>query len=278
VPPERHGGYGALFAAPYGHQPQPQEHRMKFAIATSLLVVTTALCYASHTRAATVGVRFTEGVAHGFPVLRSVEGEQLAAGEFTQIARDDLVESRFVFRFHDGSLYEETVVFSQRSVFQLEHYRIVQRGRSFPETLEASIDRSSGRYDVRYRADEDALEERLSGRFTLPEDVYSGMLGTLMKNVAPGESPIVHILVFTPQPRVIKVQIASAGEDTMTLGGRPVPTFRYLIKPQLGMLASLLVVDLAPIQCWIIAGDAPAFVKFQGPLYFMGPVWRIELN
>jgi hypothetical protein len=174
---------------------------MKFAIATSLLVVTTALCYASHTRAATVGVRFTEGVAHGFPVLRSVEGEQLAAGEFTQIARDDLVESRFVFRFHDGSLYEETVVFSQRSVFQLEHYRIVQRGRSFPETLEASIDRSSGRYDVRYRADEDALEERLSGRFTLPEDVYSGMLGTLMKNVAPGESDRSHPRLHTAAAR-----------------------------------------------------------------------------
>jgi len=251
---------------------------MKRAVATSLLLVTATLWFPSHTRAGTVAVRFTEGVAHGFPVLRSVEGEQLAAGEFTQVARDDLVENRFVFRFRDGSLYDENVVFSQRGVFRLERYRIVQRGRSFPETIEASIDRSTGRYDVRYQADEDAVEERLSGHFTLPEDVYSGMLGTLMKNLAPAESPIVHVLVFTPQPRVVKMQIAAAGEDTMTLGGRPLPTLRYQIKPQLGMLASLLVIDLPPIQCWVITGDAPAFVKFQGPLYFMGPVWRIELN
>jgi hypothetical protein len=252
---------------------------MKHAIAASLLVVTAAAFFdPSHTRAETVAVRFAEGVAHGFPVLRSVNGEEMAGGEFTQVSRDDVVESRFVFRFRDGSLYDETVVFSQRGVFRLERYRVMQRGPSFPETLEASIERSSGRYDVRYQADEDSPEERLSGRFTLPEDVYSGMLGTLMKNLAPSENPIVQLLVFTPQPRVVKVQIAAAGEDTLMLGRRPVPTIRYLIKPQLGMLASLLVVDLAPIQCWVIGGEAPAFVKFQGPLYFMGPVWRIELN
>jgi len=44
------------------------------------------------------------------------------------------------------------------------------------------------------------------------------------------------------------------------------------------MLASLLVVVVAPVQCWVLKGDAPAFVKFEGPLYFMGPTWRIELN
>jgi hypothetical protein len=251
---------------------------MKRAIATSLLVVTAAFLDPSHARAETVAVRFAEGVAHGFPVLRSVDGEEMAAGEFTQVSRDDIVESRIVFRFRDGSLYDETVVFSQRGLFRLERYSVVQRGPSFPETLEASIERSSGRYDVRYRADEDSPEERLSGRFTLPEDVYSGMLGTLMKNLMSGENLIVQLLVFTPQPRVVKVQIAAAGEDTLMLGRRPVPTIRYLIKPQLGILASLLIVDLAPIQCWVIGGEAPAFVKFQGPLYFMGPVWRIELN
>ena len=251
---------------------------MKRVIATGLVVVTAALLNPLYAPAATVSVRFAEGVAHGFPVLRSVEGEQLAVGEFTQVPRDDVVESRVVFRFRDGSLYDETVVFSQRVVFRLERYRVVQRGPSFPETLEASIERNSGRYDVRYRADEDSPEERVSGRFTLPEDVYSGMLGMLMKNLASGENPIVQLLHFTPQPRVVKVQIASAGEDTLPLGGRPVPTIRYLIKPQLGVLASLLVVDPAPIQCWVIGGEAPAFVKFHGPLYFMGPVWRIELN
>jgi hypothetical protein len=32
------------------------------------------------------------------------------------------------------------------------------------------------------------------------------------------------------------------------------------------------------VRCWIVDGDAPGFVRFEGPLYFMGPVWRIEPN
>ena len=228
--------------------------------------------------AAPVPVRFTEGVMHGFPVLRSAQGERLASGELTQVARGDVVESRLVFRFQDGSLYDETVVFSQRDVFKIDKYRLVQRGPSFPESVEASIDRATGNYGVRYRADQDSAEEVLSGRFTLPDDVYSGMLGVALKNLSPGESATVQIVVFTPQPRLVKVLLAPHSVDQLTIGERPITTTRYTIKPQLGMLASLLVVDVAPVQCWVLKGDAPAFIKFEGPLYFIGPVWRIELN
>jgi hypothetical protein len=228
--------------------------------------------------AAPLAVRFTEGVARGFPVLRSQAGEPLAAGELSQVARGDLVHSHLVFRFRDGSLYDETVVFSQRDVFTLEEYRVTQRGPSFPESIEASLDRATGRYDVRYRGDDDSPEELVSGRLALPADVYSGMLGLLMKNLPPGAKQTVQVVVFTPQPRFVTVLLEPGAEDQLMLGERPITATRYLIKPQLGLLASLLVVDPPAMQCWIVGGDAPAFVKFQGPLYFMGPVWRIELN
>ncbi len=228
--------------------------------------------------AAPVPVRFTEGLVHGFPVLRSAQGERLAVGELTQVARGDVVESRLVFRFHDGSLYDETVVFSQGGVFRVDTYRLVQRGPSFPESVDAYIDRATGKYGVRYRADQESPEEVLSGRFSLPDDVYSGMLGIALKNLSAGESTTVQVIVFTPQPRLVKVLLAPHAVDQLMIGDHPVPTTRYLIKPQLGVLASLLVVDVAPLQCWVVKGDAPAFIKFEGPLYFMGPVWRIELN
>jgi hypothetical protein len=38
----------------------------------------------------------------------------------------------------------------------------------------------------------------------------------------------------------------------------------------------LLVVDLPDVKMWIVPGAAPAFVRAEGPLYFMGPTWRIE--
>ena len=28
---------------------------------------------------------------------------------------------------------------------------------------------------------------------------------------------------------------------------------------------------------WVLGGEAPAFVKSEGPLYAGGPIWRIQL-
>jgi hypothetical protein len=225
-----------------------------------------------------ITVRFLEGVTRGFPVLRSVKGEILAHGDLVQIARGDRVDNRMVFRFLDGSQYEETVVYSQRDMFTLLQYRLAQRGPSFPESIEASIDRETGRYDVRYRADEDSAEEVLTGRLELPNDVYNGMLMTLLKNLAPRESRVVQIVAFTPKPRLVKMLLQPAAADAVHLGDATMSATRFLIRPQLGLLASLLVTDLPDVKCWIVDGEAPAFLRFEGPLYFMGPIWRIELN
>jgi hypothetical protein len=223
-------------------------------------------------------VRFSEGVTRGFPVLRAQGGEVLAQGDLVQIARGDQVETRLVFRFRDGSLYDETLTFSQRDVFRLLTYRILQRGPSFPETLEASIDRATGVYRVRYRADDDSPEEMLTGTFELPPDVYNGLLSTLLKNLDAGTSRTVQIVAFTPKPRLVKMLLEPVAAEPVPMGTVHVPATRYHIKPQLGMFASLLVMALPDVKTWIANGEAPAFLRFEGPLYFMGPVWKIDWN
>ena len=247
----------------------------RMTLGAALLLLT---LLAGHPAAADpVAVRYTEGVTRGFPVLRSVSGEKLAQGELSQIPRGgDVVESRLVFRFKDGSLHDERVVFSQRDVFTLLSYHIVQRGPSFPETVEASIDRATGRYDVRYRGDQDSPEETLSGDFTLPLDVYNGLLAMLMKNLPAGDSTVVQIVAFTPKPRLVKMLLMPAAEDTIMMGETAVPATRFMVRPQLGMFASLLVADIPDVKCWIVGGEAPALLRFEGPLYFMGPIWRID--
>ena len=244
----------------------------------SLVVLTCAitLAAASPVFAEPVTVRFTEGVTHAFPVLRSAGGEKLAQGELTQIPRGDRVENRLTFRFRDGSVYDERVVFSQRDMFTLMSYQIVQKGPSFPESIEAKVDRDSGRYEVRYKGDEDAAEEVLKGKIELPNDVYNGLLGTLMKNLPAGTSTTVQIIAFTPKPRFVKMLLTPAGDDTVMMGETAVPATRFLVKPQLGLFASLLVTDLPDVKVWILGGEAPAFLKFEGPLFFMGPIWRID--
>jgi hypothetical protein len=73
----------------------------------------------------TVPVRHTEGVMHGFLVLRTLEGKSIADGQLTQDARvtqdarGGLVTVHLIFRFKDGSIYDDTTVFSQRGTFRL---------------------------------------------------------------------------------------------------------------------------------------------------------------
>jgi hypothetical protein len=223
-----------------------------------------------------VAVRFTEGVSRAFPVLRNAKGEKIAQGDLIQIPRGDRVENRLTFRFRDGSFYDETVVFSQQDVFTLLSYRLVQRGPSFPETIDASVDRETGRYTVRYKGDEDSPEEVIKGKLEIPADAYNGLLSTLMKNLPAGDSATVQIIAFTPKPRLVKMLLMPASEDTVMMSETAVPSTRFLVKPQLGLFASLLVADIPDIKIWVAGGDAPAFLRFEGPLYFMGPIWRID--
>jgi hypothetical protein len=230
------------------------------------------LLLAASARSAPIAVSYQEGVVRAFPVLRSMENEMLAQGDFVQVARGDQVTMRLVFRFKDGSLHDETVVFAQRGLFTMQRYRLVQRGPSFPETLDASVDRETGRYEVRYRADEDSAEEQVTGSVTLPDDTYNGMLSLVVKNLAPGVSETVSIVAFTPKPRVVKLQLVPLAKEGSPMG----EVVRYHIRPKLGLIASLLVADIPDTRVWILRGDAPTFLKAEGPLYFLGPTWRVE--
>jgi len=244
----------------------------------ALAALALGLLSASAAVADPVAVRFAEGIGRGFPVLRDANGRTIAHGDLMQVPRGDRIENRLTFRFGDGSFYDEQVVFSQRDVFTLLSYRIVQRGPSFPETIEASIDRESRRYTVRYRAEEDSPEEFVAGEFEMPEDVYNGLLSTLLKNLPAGGSATVQIIAFTPKPRPVKMLLMPASQDTLLMGEAAVTSTRFLVKPQLGLFASLLVADIPDIKIWVASGEAPAFLRFEGPLYFMGPVWRIDWN
>src|SRR5258705_7003615 len=131
-----------------------------------------------------VPVRHMEGLMHGFLALRTLDGKRLADGEMTQIAEGDRVTSRLIFRFKDGSVYDDTTVFSQRGAFRLLSDHLVQRGPSFKQPMESSLDASSGQITVRYK-DQDGEEKVLKERRDLPSDVANGLLFTLVKHIQP---------------------------------------------------------------------------------------------
>jgi hypothetical protein len=77
-----------------------------------LIVAIGALLWPCGLPADLVGVRYKEGLLHGFLILRTEEGAAIAVGDWTQLAHRDSVTSDLIFHFKDGSPYQETTVFS----------------------------------------------------------------------------------------------------------------------------------------------------------------------
>jgi len=246
-----------------------------------LLVLGTAL---GTLVAAPIPVRFAEGVTHGFLLLRSLDGSLVATGDLLQIIQGGVIEKRMVFQFTDGSVFEESVVFTQEGVYTMQSYGLLQRGPMFTEDIEVSLERATGKYRVKTVAHEDAREEILEGTLEdLPPDVYNGMILTVVKDLPAGAGETVHYVAFTPAPRLIQLEMAPAGDEQKVLVGELTKTaVHFVLKPQLGIwlefFATLLGHSPPDEHVWIVPDEVPAFVRFEGPLYPTGPVWRIELT
>ena len=227
---------------------------------------------------APVEVRFLEGITRGFLVLRSITGEVVAHGDLIQTAHPDRVESQMVFRFRDGSLYDERVTFSQHHVFTLLSYRLVQKGPSFPEPLDVSFDRK-GHYQV--KSVEKGREEISNGTLDLPADVYNGMTVMILRNLPAGRAETVHYVAFTPTPRVVQLELAPVGEQRLRLGELETHATRFAVKTKLGSVQSIVAAVLgkkpSEYECVIWTKDVPAFIRCDGPLRLKGPVYRFEL-
>lgn len=228
----------------------------------------------------TVPVRFTEGVAHGFLTLSTLDGKALADGDLIQTARGDRVTTRVVLQFRDGSIQDETVVYSQRDSLRLLRDHLVQRGPSFPRAMDVLVDAEGGEVRVRYV--DDGKEKVVSDRPELPPDLANGMLLALLKNIQPEAArTTVSLVAATPRPRLVKLIVAPAGEDAFWIGASRRKATHYVVKVEIGGIAGLLAPLLGKqppdSHVWILAGDVPTFVKSEGPMYEGGPPWRLEL-
>jgi hypothetical protein len=244
------------------------------------LIVSTVLFLSTAAAGEQVVVRNTEGLVHGFLSLRTLDGSMLAPGDLIQTARGTRVTSRLVFHFKDGSLHEETAIYSQQRAFRLLSYHLVQKGPAFPQPLDMTIDAVRGQTTVRYT---DGSEQKSdSDHLDLPPDLANGLILTLLKNVRPGAPPkTIAYVAATPKPRLVKLAITAAGDDSFTIAGAARKATHYVLKVDIGgiagVVAPLLGKQPPDSHVWILEGEAPAFVKSEQPLYNGGPLWRIEL-
>ena len=251
---------------------------MRFTRHVGLVLV--SLLSATVLDAATVRVRFPEGVTRGFLAIRTPQGELIGHGELRQKPRGDQVDSRLLLQFKDGSVHDEVTTYSQRGVLRLESYKLSQRGPSFPGT-EVSFDRKTGRYQAKTRERPDGPEDTASGDFEMPPDLYNGMSLLVLKNLAPGERATGHLAAFTPKPRLLRMELHREGEDRVVFAGDAKQAARHLVNLEIGgvtgVVASVIGKNPPDLRYWLVLGEVPAFVRFEGAMFLNGPVWRVEM-
>jgi len=249
---------------------------MKRCLCVLLLAVAAGALSAENVR-----VRYAEGLLRGFLLLRAPDGAVIANGDHVQFARGDRVTARLTFRFRDGSLQEETTVFSQRRQFRLLSDHLVQRGPAFPHPLDVTINATTGRVVVK-RRDEDGQVKTIDEQMELPADLSNGMMIPLLKNLS-GDvgATTVSMLFATPKPQLVKLVITRGGKEPFSVGRASYWATRFNIHVDIGGLKGTIakLIGRQPLDTsvWVLGGDAPSFVRSEGQFYQDGPVWRIEL-
>jgi hypothetical protein len=264
--------------APSGRPPNRHSGgRLRIGVLVGCAVLLAALLLPAQ-----VAVKHTEGMVHGFLALGTLDGRIIASGDLAQTTRGDRVTTHVVFQFKDGSLQDETAVYSQSGSFRLLSDHLVQKGPAFKRAMDVSIDGATGEVAVRY-TDDDGKEKAITERLKLPADVSNGMTLTVLKNIQPDATQTtLAMVVATPKPRLVKLVITPHGEDSFSAGGSAHKATHYVVKVEIGGIAGavapLVGKQPADTHVWILGGEAPAFVKSEGPLYDGGPIWRIELT
>jgi hypothetical protein len=253
----------------------------RFGLRAIVIAAVAALVIPAMSVGEPVRVRHAEGLVHGFLALRTLDGDQVAEGDLLQTASGSRVTSRLVFHFKDGSLHDETAVFSQRQQLRLISDHLVQKGPSFPHPIDMTIDALNGQVTVRY-ADDHGERKVESEHIDLPPDLANGLVLTMLKNANPAAPPkSVGFVAATPKPQLVKLAVSEAGEESFATAGAARKAMHYVLKVEIGgikgVVAPLVGKQPPDSHVWILGGDAPAFVKSEQPLYNGGPLWRIEL-
>ena len=226
-----------------------------------------------------IAVRFPEGITHGFLTVTTLDGKRLGDGDVIQTARGDQVTNRTVLQFKDGSVQEETVVYTQRGRYQLVSGHLVQKGPSFPQPVELSVDVAKGRVTVHYT--EGGAPKVVTEQMELPADLANGIVPIVIKNTIGAAVTVVSMVVAGPKPRLVKLRIAPAGEEPFSVGTLSKKAVKYVVHVELGgaagVVAPLIGKQPPDTYVWVLGGDAPTFVKSEGPFFADGPSWRQEL-
>ena len=218
------------------------------------------------------------GTSRAFLLIRDEANKIVGRGEFTQAARAGRVTSTLSLHFRDGSIDEETSQFTQTRTLHLVRDHHIQKGPSFPKSLDMNIDENG---NIVENSSEDGKTKADTKHIDMPPDLTNGLIGAALLNL-PAHTAERKFSFVAPNTkgRVIQLRVTPEREDSFSIGYTTVRADVYRIHYELGGLAGAIapIVGKQPSDAfvWVTSG-VPSLVREQAALYNGGPTYSLEL-
>ncbi len=218
------------------------------------------------------------GTSRAFLLIKDEQGKVVGRGEFTQAAHSNSVTSTLSLHFRDGSVDEETSHFTQGRTLRLLSDHHVQKGPSFPKSLDMTMDAKG---DLTESSTGDGKKKADSKHIDMPPDVTNGIIGAALLNLPPhtAERKFSFIAPNT-KGRVIQLKVTPERTDSFAVADTQVKAQVYRIHYELGGLTGIVapIIGKQPADSfvWVTTG-VPSLVREQAALYSGGPIYSLEL-
>jgi hypothetical protein len=221
----------------------------------------------------------TQGAAHAYPALLDTNGNKLGNGEFKQWIEDGRLQVEIDYEFDDDRHFEERAAFRQRP-------ELIQEKWSWKESKDGKISRqfaadfSAKKATARVHEKSEAKEyseniEVEAGR-TFAGFGFTLAIANLRTRLIKGEKVELKAVGFTPKPQVVTVQISHGGMDKMKMSGRLLKGDRFVIHPDIPVIAKLFV-HVPDTHIWLTNPPA-GFLRWEGPIVLPSdPIIRVDL-
>ena len=231
--------------------------------------------------AAPVTVRHPEGSSLGFLLLQTLDGKTVATGEMTVEEHGKDWQGRLVFHFNDGSVDDDTTIFTQHGTFHVISDHRIQKGPFFPVQMDTLIE-DNGTV-ISKTIGRDGKEKVSQDHMDIPPDLANGMMGAFLDNLDPSaETAEVSMFLGSGKPTHATMQIHKDGVDEFRVGGLVRHARRYRIHIDLGgakaLLAPMVGKQPKDVYIWISEGVSPTVVREEGQTFEDGPVLRMVLT
>jgi hypothetical protein len=221
-----------------------------------------------------------EGALHGYPAVFNLQGKKLADGEFVQWLENQRLHVKITYDFGSGHTIEEEAVFRQEPEFIQDEWawRELRNGQIYRQFNVDFGAKKATAQKVEGKASRNWSEEiKIEPGRTFAGFGFTLALKCLREHLIKGQKVELQAVAFTPKPRVVSVELSYGGRDQMSMGERTVSGDRFIIHPDVPVVARAFI-EVHDTKIWLTLPRPAGFLRWEGAIVEPDdPIIRVDL-